>query len=426
MADSEKAKPDGPPESPTTARELDFDDEPLDVPPTPQKQQTNPGTETSTSISAHEATAPPQPPRPLSPRQQAENTLKEAFPNIDAAVVRAVLTASGGQVEPAFNALLGMSDPDSQREPTPPPQPPRPQSQTQYTPQPPAAMSQMEADEMYARQLAAQYNAAPTYGGAPRSSSESRGVQEPRMPRPQKRQTGLKPNELYDDRHSFIDDDLPVIRDNIKKGFLETQKSVNSFITNLKKKIDGDDEPNQIAPPTQNQRGGYTQAFGGRRSGEYGRRSADRERYDADPQVLGDDFTGLQLRDEEAPKPRSTRPLANPDLFKPTPPAPGTGRRVSFQDGPPEEIGGDLYRASPDSTKRATLSASKGSKWQPLATVDPNPMTEHDPFSLGDSDDEEAKKKDGKVGEEQKVKKEASEAMGESVSGKSAEPGTKS
>lgn len=52
--------------------------------------------------------APPKPPRPLSPQQQAENTLKEAFPSIDAAVIKAVLTASGGRVEPAFNALLGM------------------------------------------------------------------------------------------------------------------------------------------------------------------------------------------------------------------------------------------------------------------------------------------------------------------------------
>lgn len=51
--------------------------------------------------------APPKPPRPLSPQQQAENTLKEAFPSIDATVVKAVLRASGGQVEPAFNALLG-------------------------------------------------------------------------------------------------------------------------------------------------------------------------------------------------------------------------------------------------------------------------------------------------------------------------------
>jgi hypothetical protein len=56
---------------------------------------------------AVEDEAPPKPPRPLSPQQQAENTLKEAFPSIDAAVVKAVLMASGGRVEPAFNALLG-------------------------------------------------------------------------------------------------------------------------------------------------------------------------------------------------------------------------------------------------------------------------------------------------------------------------------
>jgi hypothetical protein len=54
-----------------------------------------------------EAPPPAKPPRPLSPQQQAENTLKEAFPSIDGAVVKAVLRASGGRVEPAFNALLG-------------------------------------------------------------------------------------------------------------------------------------------------------------------------------------------------------------------------------------------------------------------------------------------------------------------------------
>ena len=55
-----------------------------------------------------EEQAPAKPPRPLSPQTQAENTLIEAFPSIDIKVVRAVLKASGGQVEPAFNALLGM------------------------------------------------------------------------------------------------------------------------------------------------------------------------------------------------------------------------------------------------------------------------------------------------------------------------------
>lgn len=59
---------------------------------------------------ATEEQGPPKPPRPLSAQQEAENTLKEAFPSIDAAVVKAVLMASGGRVEPAFNALLGMQE----------------------------------------------------------------------------------------------------------------------------------------------------------------------------------------------------------------------------------------------------------------------------------------------------------------------------
>lgn len=85
------------PESPTTARPLDFDDEPQDtgILSTPSKPE---------NIAE---VAPPKPPRPADPRQQAEATLKEAFPSIDASVVKAVLTASGYNVERAFHALLG-------------------------------------------------------------------------------------------------------------------------------------------------------------------------------------------------------------------------------------------------------------------------------------------------------------------------------
>ena len=94
-----------------------------------------------------------------------------------------------------------MSDPDSQREPTPPPQPPRPITASTR----PAAtrQSQLEADELYARRLAQQYNDPSTYGGAPRS--QPRAYRDPPLPKPNK-QAGLKPNELYDDReHSFLD-----------------------------------------------------------------------------------------------------------------------------------------------------------------------------------------------------------------------------
>lgn len=85
-----------PPESPTTARPLDFDDEPTEA-----------GADNVPANSKTEEAAPPKPPRPLSPREQATTTLKEAFPSIDASVINAVLAASGGQVESAFNALLG-------------------------------------------------------------------------------------------------------------------------------------------------------------------------------------------------------------------------------------------------------------------------------------------------------------------------------
>lgn len=139
---------DGPPESPTTAKALDFDSDQDGATGTPITGKAD----NAPNPPPKDEAPPAKPPRPLSAREQAEHTLKEAFPTIEASVVRAVLTASGGQVEPAFNALLGMSDPDSQREPDPPAMPPRPPRQ-QSLPQ-----TQLDADEVYARQLQEHYS----------------------------------------------------------------------------------------------------------------------------------------------------------------------------------------------------------------------------------------------------------------------------
>ena len=85
--------------------------------------------------------------------------MKEAFPTVEPSVVKAILAASGGQVEPAFNALLGMTDPEAaealqrDREPAPPPKAPRPQRQGSGAPQ-----TQLDADEEYARQLQHHYS----------------------------------------------------------------------------------------------------------------------------------------------------------------------------------------------------------------------------------------------------------------------------
>jgi hypothetical protein len=51
-------------------------------------------------------------------------------------------------------------------------------------------------------------------------------------------------------------------------------------------------------------------------------------------------------------------------------------------------------------------SGGKASKWQPLSTADPDPVADHDPFSLGDSDDEESRKKETR-GEDSERSKQA-------------------
>ena len=93
------------PESPTTARPLDFDDEPQEtgvISTTPPAEAQAPAPAPANATEA----PPPMPPRPLSPRQQAENTLKEAFPSVEHGVVKAVLVASNWDLERGFHALL--------------------------------------------------------------------------------------------------------------------------------------------------------------------------------------------------------------------------------------------------------------------------------------------------------------------------------
>lgn len=176
-----------------------------------------------------------------------------------------------------------MSDPDAVREQTPPPQPPRPAAAPRVgsTPQ-----TQLEADEQYARQLAEHYGG----GYGPRSSSKGNNVQ-------QRQQQVKKPNDdPYGENHSFLEDELPIIKENLLKGFLETQTTVNGWIKTLKKRIDGEDDDDEEDRRKQQayNAGNQNQQYRSRRSND-GRRSGDYNRYDADPQVLSDDFAGMQM-----------------------------------------------------------------------------------------------------------------------------------
>ena len=116
----------------------------------------------------------------------------------------------------------------------------------------------------------------------------------------------------------------------------------------------------------------------------------------------------------------ANRGYGNPNLFKPPPPSkspkPNDGRRVAFAETV-EDI--DAYNASPKiPPKDAAPSSAKASKWQPLSTVEPSPIAENDPFSLGDSDDErDAKdKKEIKLEDKDEVlRKATADAMADSL-----------
>ena len=103
----------------------------------------------------------------------------------------------------------------------------------------------------------------------------------------------------------------------------------------------------------------------------------------------------------ETPPPKPARPLANPNLFKPTPVAPS---------GPVDEV--DALYGQPTQPGRQPSPAGKGGKkWQPLTSLAPNPVTDdNDPFSLGDSDEEQDKKQDLKPEDTERLKKSASQS----------------
>lgn len=136
-------------------------------------------------------------------------------------------------------------------------------------------MSQLEADEQYARRLAEQWGNSGAYEARTSNRSYHEGS-----------------SQGQGREHNFFEDDLPVIQEKLRKGFMETQGKVNSWITTMKKRLDeefaDDDRPSRPYRPGQEQ-------FPGPRPGQTGRRSGDYERYDADPQVLSDDFAGMRF-----------------------------------------------------------------------------------------------------------------------------------
>lgn len=109
-----------------------------------------PSLDTQPTSAEHAPSAPPAPAPVDNTTQLPEKVriLKEAFPETDVDIIEAILQATGDNVEGAFEALLGMSDPNYTQPPqeeAPPPMPPRPNSSVE---------DQMRLDEEFAKKLA--------------------------------------------------------------------------------------------------------------------------------------------------------------------------------------------------------------------------------------------------------------------------------
>lgn len=127
----------------------------------------------------------------------------------------------------------------------------------------------------------------------------------------------------------------------------------------------------------------------------------------------------LLLTCNSAPVRGNRQQVSSPDLFRPPPPSKSPrssdGRKVAFRDGGDVDVYGVSPKLSAEDSNKP-----KASKWQPLSTVDPSPITDNDPFSLGDSEDErDAKDKSGskdiKLDDNERLKLAAAEAMSDSL-----------
>lgn len=173
--------------------------------------------------------------------------LKEAFPNLEEKYIKAVIIASQGALDPAFNALLFLSDPQSGEDIELPTEP------IKDVPELPARrkQSQVEQDELLARQLDQQFNKNAHRGDKAQQRHLTDGEREARRQRLRDRQrraqqslTPEEQRELYgDDEDSwafFVEKDLPVLREKANRSIQETATKLNGWFSGIRKNLVGE------------------------------------------------------------------------------------------------------------------------------------------------------------------------------------------
>lgn len=185
--------------------------------------------------------------------------LKEAFPNMESKFVKAVIIASQGALDPAFNALLYLSDPESGKDIELPKEP-----IAVVTPQLPARrqQTQLEQDEILARQLDEQYNRTQQRTHRSRRSDAERQAHKQRLRDRQRRMNQpLSPEEQReleaDDEDTwtqFMEKDLPELRERANRSIQDTATKLNGWISGIRKNFIGEGSQEAQTP---RQAGGY-------------------------------------------------------------------------------------------------------------------------------------------------------------------------
>lgn len=213
---------------------------------------------------------PPAPPkRPVSPITKLKDELKSAFPDTDDKIITAVLVASQGVLNPAFNALLYLSDPSVEPEIPIVPEP----AQNQTASQTIGNNASTSEDERLARQLQKEF--------------EEENRRRRRKQQAHKANRNKRPDEQDDSP-----DEFDQIKETFSQGLEEARTTLNGWVSGFAKKFLENENQSKQNPKLFGALGGSS--FNTKKTSNF----------EEDPEIIDNNFNKISLTDNtETPPP---------------------------------------------------------------------------------------------------------------------------
>lgn len=230
-------------------------------------------------VGNEESGAPPPPPRPVSPASMIKKDLKDAFPNIEDKLITAVLIASQGNVDPAFNALLYISDPSFQPE-IPTPVTTQPQTKSGNV-----KKGTLTDDELLARKLQQEFEL---------KDRRRRSRHEEKQRR--RRGGGDRQHPQLNDYDDDSTDEFGQIKESFTQGFEEARTTLNGWVSGIAKKFQepADGDIHQSQKQSQSAGSANTKLFGALGGSSFNFNNNNKQktnsRFDEDPQIISNNF----------------------------------------------------------------------------------------------------------------------------------------